>query len=52
MQRIEHERERRELWRRVAAAIAGCPGASDKDAMRMWANHAVNAYDERFKLQC
>ena len=43
-----HEQQARELWMKVAVAVAASANATNSDTMIKWADHAVKKFDERF----
>ena len=45
----EHEMMRRELWIKVAVAVANCENAKLEDSPARWANETLKKFDEKFK---
>ena len=46
--RNDFEKEKRELWKAVAIAVAGSTGAIRKDVPADWANEVVKSFEGRF----
>ena len=46
---LSHEENRQNLWRNVWLAVAGSTSCLDKTVPTLWADQALNDYDERFK---
>lgn len=44
----EHQRQRRELWKQVAVAVASSSNSTTKGSMTSWADHALAEFDKRF----
>lgn len=45
----EHAREVREVWRSVAASVAGCTNVADYGVATRWADSISTAYDQKFR---
>lgn len=45
----DHEQLRKELWIKVAVAVAGASNASYVSSMTSWADEALKEFDKRFK---
>ena len=45
----KNEELRRELWIKVATAVAAAVGCTDKFAPAAWANRSLEEYDAQFK---
>lgn len=48
--REARELQRRELWIKVAVAVAGANDCKEPSVPINWANQAVNAFDKKFPL--
>lgn len=44
----EHELMRRELWIKIATAVAGCDTCKTIEAPARWADITLKAFDEKF----
>ena len=45
-----HEQQRRDLWMKVAVAVASSNNATSRSSMNNWADHAVAEFDKRFGI--
>ena len=45
-----HGQQRKELWMKVAVAVASSSNANTSSSMIKWADHAVAEFDKRFGL--
>ncbi len=49
MDKIIHEKQRRECWMTAYSAVAGAFNCYDAKTAAIWADGALAAFDERFK---
>lgn len=43
-----HDQQARELWMKVAVAVANSSNSTTTSSMISWADHAVKEFDKRF----